>query len=163
MNTTRLRQGVLAIVTLLSAGCATHQEATASGAPLARQITTSDHCGLSAPGLLHLSEAEELEALGQLPAQNLNLSALKALDFSQEHLVIVALGQKSTAGYGVTLAASQIIDDELQLAVHLRQPAPDSMVAQVLTTPCTVLAVTATGWKRVSAQGVGMQTLSRDR
>lgn len=154
--------GMLLTCTFLG-GCASHLAATESGAPLARQVTTSDHCGLTAPGVLYLSRADEVDALSSLPAQTLNLSPLARLDFSREHLVIVALGQKPTGGYGVTLLGSEQVGDELRLEVAATAPAPDSMVTQVLTTPCSVMAVTAEGWDEVTVFGKGLQTVSRSR
>ena len=40
------------LVLSLITGCAINRSATADGAPLARQVTESDHCGLTAPGLV---------------------------------------------------------------------------------------------------------------
>ncbi|MEP6408011.1 MAG: hypothetical protein ABJ061_15960, partial [Marinobacter sp.] len=93
----------LTLTVALVAGCAINRSATADGAPLARQVTESDHCGLTAPGLVYVSNAEDLDKLAQLPTGNLALSMLRAIDFTQEHLVLVGLGQKTTGGYGLTL------------------------------------------------------------
>lgn len=152
----------LALVGMLG-GCASHLEATESGAPLARQVTASDHCGLTSPGLLYLSEADQVAALTSLPAQTVNLSPLTELDFNREHLVIVSLGQKMTGGYGVTLRGSEQLGAELRLEMTLTSPAADGFVTQVLTTPCAVLAVTADGWDKVTVFGNGLQSMSRSR
>lgn len=154
---------LLSLSALLLAGCATQRQATASGAPLARQVTASEHCGLTAPGLVYLTSADEVRALSGLPGQAINLSSMAALDFSREHLLLVALGQRSTGGYGLTLAASEQLGDTLQLEMDVYRPAPDAMVTQVITTPCTALAVTASGWRTVTVHGEGLPTLSRSR
>ena len=110
---------LFALVISLVAGCAIDRSATADGAPLARQVTESDHCGLTAPGLVYVSNAEDLDKLAQLPTGNLALSMLRAIDFTQEHLVLVGLGQKTTGGYGLTLQSSEIVDDVLELMVKV--------------------------------------------
>jgi len=132
---------------LLATGCALSQTATPSGAPLARQLTQSAHCGLTAPGQLHLKSRSQVEQLAGLPQATLSLAPLQAIDYDREHVVVVALGQKPTGGYSVTLAGSRISRGHLELAVDVREPAPGAMVTQALTTPCAAIAVTATGWE----------------
>lgn len=145
------------------AGCASQVVTTASGAPLARQVTASQHCGLTAPGLVYLTSVDQVRALSELPGQTINLSSLAAIDFSREHLLIVALGRRNTGGYGVTLAGSEQLGDELRLAMDVRSPAPDALVTQVITTPCTALAITASGWQTVTVHGEGLPAMSRRR
>ena len=67
------------LVLSLITGCAINRSATADGAPLARQVTESDHCGLTAPGLVYVSSAGDLDKLAQLPSGNLALSMLAPL------------------------------------------------------------------------------------
>lgn len=150
---------------LLFAGCAAtvSRSETSEGAPLARQVTQSDHCGLTAPGVVYVERYDQLERLSRLPAQNLALDALANVDFEREHLVLVGLGQKPTGGYGVTLDSSAINDDVLELAVNVRQPSAGVMVTQALTTPCAVIAVTPDAWDRLQVSGTGMETLTRKR
>ncbi len=157
------RYGSILMMAGLLVGCAANSSETPDGAPLARQLTQSDHCGLTAPGLVYLDNASQIDRLSGLPTRNLPLDSLKAVDFGREHLVLVSLGQKPTGGYGVTLDQSAIRDGTLELAVNVRQPAADAMVAQVLTTPCAVIAVAPDGWDELSVSGTGMKTLTRER
>lgn len=137
--------GILA-VGLLGTGCAVSQTTTQAGAPLARQITQSAHCGLVAPGNLHFKSRADVDRLAGVPGATLALAPLREIDFGREHLVLVALGRKPTGGYSVTLSGSRIVGKQLELAMDVREPAPGAMVSQALTTPCAVVAVTATGW-----------------
>jgi len=137
--------GVL-LAGLLTAGCAVSQTTTPSGAPLARQITQSAHCGLTAPGKLHLKSRTDVDRLAGLPEASLVLAPVRDINFDREHVVIVALGRKPTGGYSVTLSGSRIVRGQLELEMDIREPAPGTMVTQALTTPCAVMAVTATGW-----------------
>ncbi|MEO9587214.1 MULTISPECIES: protease complex subunit PrcB family protein [Marinobacter] len=153
----------LTLTVALVAGCAINRSATADGAPLARQVTESDHCGLTAPGLVYVSNAEDLDKLAQLPTGNLALSMLRAIDFTQEHLVLVGLGQKTTGGYGLTLQSSEIVDDVLELMVKVRRPAAGAMVTQALTTPCAVIAISPDDWEQLRVSGNGLKGFSRQR
>ncbi|MFO8140286.1 MAG: hypothetical protein R6T87_00005, partial [Marinobacter sp.] len=58
-----IRITAMALAATLVTGCAINRSATADGAPLARQVTESDHCGLTAPGLVYISNASELDRL----------------------------------------------------------------------------------------------------
>ena len=141
-----IRAGCLLAVTLLASGCASSRTETTEGGPLARQITQSAHCGLTAPGHVHLASREEVQRLEALPGRNLSLESLKKIDFEREHLVLAAIGQKPTGGYSVILGSSEIRSGTLELRVRVTEPAPGTMVTQALTTPCAVIAVTAEGW-----------------
>lgn len=158
-----LHISALALAVSLVAGCAVNRSATAEGAPLARQVTESDHCGLTAPGLVYVSTAGDLDKLAQLPSGNLALSMLRAIDFEQEHVVLVGLGQKTTGGYGLTLQSSEIVDDVLELMVEVRRPAAGAMVTQALTTPCAVIAISPDDWEQLRVSGKGLEGFSRQR
>lgn len=159
---TRLAPGIVLLAAFI-AGCSANQVETTDGAPLARQLTQSDHCGLTAPGLVYLDEPGDVERLAGLPAQTLSLQSLKDVDFQREHLVVVGLGQKPTGGYGVTLRSSAIVDDVLQLTMKVHEPAPETMVTQVVTTPCAVIAVTPETWESLRVSGEGMANHTRKR
>lgn len=153
----------LILIVASIAGCAVNRSATAEGAPLARQVTESDHCGLTAPGLVYVSNAQELSRLSRLPSGKLALKQLRAIDFEREHLLLVSLGQKTTGGYGLTLQSSEIVDDILELMVKVRRPAAGAMVTQALTTPCAVIAISPDDWEQLRVSGNGLKGFSRQR
>ena len=145
---------------LTLAACTSLMTETPAGAPLARQITASDQCGSGSGGLTYISSAAELKSIRQWPMQNLSMKSLEGLNFNQEHLLVVGLGQKPTGGYGVTLANSQIVNDTLRLTVFLRRPPTDAMVTQALTTPCAVLAIAPGHWREIEVNGNGLERLT---
>lgn len=140
------RAGSLLIAMLMVSGCASSRSETEEGGPLARQITQSAHCGLTAPGQVHLKSREEVQRLETLPGRNLSLESLKNIHFEREHIILAAIGQKPTGGFSVTLDSSEIRSGTLELRVRVTEPAPGTMVTQALTTPCAVIAVTVDGW-----------------
>ena len=151
------------LAALLLAACTTQLSETADGAPLARQITASDQCGVGSQGLTYLREENDLARLGDWPMPNLSMKPLRALDFDREQVLIVGMGQKPTGGFGLTLANSQIVDGTFRLTVFLRRPPADAVVSQALTNPCVVLAITPDRWQRIEVNGNGMDTLKLDR
>lgn len=130
----------------VATGCAVSQTSTATGAPLARQVAQSAHCGLTAPGHLVIDKVSKVARLEALPGRALSLESLRAIDYQREHIVLASIGQKPTGGFGVTLKDSKIVDDVLQLTIRVTEPAPGAIVTQALTTPCAVIAVAADGW-----------------
>jgi len=148
---------------LILAACTTQLSETADGAPLARQITASDQCGIGSEGLAYVSDEDDLARLGEWSMQNLSMKPIRALDFDREHILVIGLGQKPTGGYGLTLANSRIVGDTLKITVILRRPPADAMVTQVLTTPCAVMAVTPRHWDKIEVTGNGLETLSLNR
>lgn len=155
------------VMTLALTACASPQTPPPAPAPaeperfLARQVTASDHCGLVAPGLVDIADEATLKRFLALPAQTLTLPDHP--DFKQQHFLVVALGQQPTAGYGVTLQSAVLDDQLLRIDAQVRQPAADQMSAQVVTTPCMVLAILSGHWQRIEVHGEGMPTLTRVR
>lgn len=136
---------------------------TRQQAPLARQITASDYCGLTAPGLVYLDSLSALQAFRSLNGQMLSLDSASSLDFQREHLLVVAMGRKNTGGFGLTLMDAVMEGPVLAVTTRVQTPAPDSMVTQALTTPCVVLAVTADDWDKVVVRGDGLTNMARTR
>jgi len=150
------------------AGCALLVGCASSGAvadelsapPLARQVTQSAHCGLTGPGLAYVKSNERLQKLLELPAQNMAVQQLRQVDLEKEHLLFVTLGEKPTGGFSVSLVSTSVesagksADNTLQLFMAVRSPAPGTMVAQVITSPCVVVAVPATDWPEIRVSGV---------
>lgn len=153
----------ICILGFVLTACTRQMSATREGAPLARQISESDQCGVGSGGLTYISQKEDLDRLRSWPSQNLSMKPIEALNFDHEHLLVVGLGQKPTGGFGVTLANSQIVDDTFRLTVFLRRPPADAIVSQVITTPCAVLAISPRHWQQIQVNGNGLETLRLNR
>lgn len=127
-----------------------------------RQITQSDHCGLTGPGVVFVDSAEDLEPLLGVSGQNLSTRLVREVDLASEHLVFVTLGQRPTAGYSVSLDKAHISGNTLSLDMLTKQPEPGMMVAQVITSPCAVLAVPGVEWGQVRVVGISDKPLVRN-
>ncbi|RBW48390.1 protease complex subunit PrcB family protein [Marinobacter sp. F3R11] len=147
----------LLISQALLVGCASSEvQEDKPPEPLVRQVTQSAHCGLTGPGLAYVQNAERLQQLLDLPAQNMAVQQLRQVDLTREHLLFVTLGEKPTGGYSVSLASASVENgnNTLRLAMTLRVPSPETMVSQVITSPCVVLAVPASNWPEIRVSGV---------
>ena len=73
------------------------------------------------------------------------------VDWGQYGVLLVAMGQQRTGGYGVDLAAKEAPIDNgvLQVTVNWREPQKGMMVTQALTSPCMLLKIAAAPFERI--------------
>lgn len=138
----------------LLSGCAGSGPRVPPELPSVRQVTQSQHCGLTGPGLLLVTSQPQLSQYLGLPAQNLSVQPLRSLDLNREVLLFVTMGQKPTAGYSVRLASAALTGDTLDLSVAVRTPPADSVQAQVMTSPCAILALEPGKWNAIRLHGL---------
>ncbi|MCR9259510.1 MAG: protease complex subunit PrcB family protein [Pseudomonadaceae bacterium] len=58
-------------------------------------------------------------------------------------LFVVSNGNQPTPGYGLDLTATETTNDEITFRYRWRTPAADAVLAQVMTSPCTVIQLDA--------------------
>ena len=63
------------------------------------------------------------------------------VDFSTEMVVAVALGRQRSGGYLVEITTVETSGDKLRVTYRRKGPPPDSIVAQLVTTPYHFVAV----------------------
>lgn len=159
---TRCAVTILGGILVLSLAACASLDADKGPVSEVRQITQSDYCGLTGPGLAYVESPAELEPLLGVSGQNLSTQLIREVDLAREHLVFVTLGQKPTAGYSVALEQAHFSGDTLALEMQVRQPASGSIVAQVITSPCAVVAVPGVEWRRLEVSGVTAKPLIQD-
>lgn len=76
---------------------------------------------------------------------------LPVVDFSREAALLVSMGTKPTAGYGMSLPAdsARLIGDRLEIHLDWQSPPRGAVVAQALTSPCLILKIPRDGYKEV--------------
>ena len=111
-----------------------------------RLVASDLHCGGSATGV-SVQRLASPEAL----ASAMGGAAGGTADFGKEVVVIITAGQKPTAGYGLTLASDRapVKDKAAGVRVTFTAPAPGMMAAQVMTSPCLVVALPGEGLELV--------------
>ncbi len=63
-----------------------------------------------------------------------------AVDFTKDMVVYASLGEKPTAGYGVTIESIACVQATLKVKLAASAPKPGAMVAQVITNPYAIVA-----------------------
>lgn len=139
-------------VTLLAAsgGCASMNEGRALEA---EQIYADGLCGRTSnePAARWIAGAEELEAIRQqFGTHRLGPPTFPEVDFDERGVLLVLMGKRQTAGYGLALAEPGALTDGVaRVTLEWRQPAPDAMTAQVLTSPCVMVSLPSAGLERI--------------
>ena len=109
-----------------------------------RILKVSPQCG-GAAGVTWIGSRETYEAAMRDIGRELlgKAEAPPAVDFAKQGAVRVAMGPRPTAGYAVALAEPAFTREGSTgvLRVTWSEPPKDSMNAQVLTSPCLVVAV----------------------
>jgi hypothetical protein len=131
-------------------------EQRATTEPRAAVLRGSAQCGsASRDGDVRWIGTEEeyqaaLAALdrGRLPG---TAPAPVPVDFGTHGVLIVRMGERPTAGYALELASEQVVSDDGTGAVRVNwtEPPEDAMVAQVLTSPCLLIAVRKEGLRAI--------------
>lgn len=139
---------------LILSGCiaqSSHSEAQENNemSETAKAVASYSHCGLTAPGLVLATSPGDWQKLSnvfgsQMPAWP---------DESDRWMLVAALGQKRSGGYGVGFSESVMDGRELVVRVSVSSPDPDAMVTQALTTPCLVVELPSAGWDTVRVEG----------
>lgn len=150
----------LGTVVLLSA-CGGYPIDAASN-PVAVQLHSGAHCGSQATrreAMWITGEADFHRAYADLFSQWLGAESPEppSVDFENEAVLVLAMGQRPTAGYHVALAGKPLKIEKGIAVVPIvwEEPAPDSFQAQVLTSPCTMIKLPRMGYGdvRVVDQG----------
>ena len=77
------------------------------------------------------------------------------LDFPRQMALVIAAGQKPTAGYRVGLEAGEAPVNDRQLQVPVTVKEPGEVAAQVLTSPCLVLGIDSRGLDSIKRLDTG--------
>lgn len=120
-----------------------------------RTIASAGLCGSSsiAPYISSVSNRAELEDTWRFIHKGLagDLPPLPSVDFSREQALVIFMGQKNTAGFGLALASThaELREGILVLQLQWQEPKLGSMQAHVITSPCIMI-----GFPRLEYRGV---------
>ncbi len=86
----------------------------------------------------------------QIPAKPLPQS-LGAIDFDRSAVFVLSMGSQPTAGYGIDLHSDRatVQRESLTIPAGWQEPPADTMVVQVVTSPCIVFTVPAKQYQTV--------------
>jgi hypothetical protein len=141
MVTQGIRVAALAALAGLAGGCS---EKAAVPTPVSFEtVFSSAMCGSDVAIVAPVVDAAGLrKAIGADAPRSFNEPPPPTLDIPSADTATlwhVAIGQKSTAGYVVTVDRVERNDNTLTFVVDWQEPAAGAMTAQVITRPCVVL------------------------
>ncbi|QQS54424.1 MAG: protease complex subunit PrcB family protein [Candidatus Competibacteraceae bacterium] len=147
------RSGWMLAALALISGCAQ----TGAGEDVALSVASlygSGQCGgLERPAVIWIVSAAEWRSWhGRITSPQMNQSSPPPVDFSREGVLLVAMGTRPSAGYGLSLAgeSATVRDGVLSVRVDWREPPPGYRQAQVVTSPCLALKVPAVPFARIA-------------
>lgn len=140
---------------LLLTDCQSVAEKDGVGLTLLKQ---SNQCRIMAPQMRLLKTVAEIhQVTGLRTMLNVKPPPLD-VDFSAQAVVLLAMGQKPTAGYRIVVDAEQAErrGATLWLPVRFTAPPTGNAAATVITSPCVVFAVARKGLRRIIAGETGL-------
>jgi len=131
---------------LLLSGCQLGGYAVKAAASDIEVLGEGTHCGFATPSLHLVDEGALLPSMHQ----GVRSAMADTLD-AGDYVLVVALGQRPTPGHGAQLNRIETQgNDKISIQLEPVSPAPGSMQAQVITTPCLVLSVPSSGWYEIT-------------
>ena len=119
----------------------------------AKVLYSTNQCGLAAsqPTAVWIDNPQSLARIYQgFPV----LPSIQPppVDFTRSGVLLIGMGQRPTAGYGLSLAegSPQLKGDTLKVRVNWQEPAPGRLLAQVLTAPCLLVKLPAVPFQQVT-------------
>ncbi len=108
-------------------------------------IYSSANCGIDKQTIRRVNSESELSQLLDLASSSFQPKPTIKIevDYTKQSLIVVALGQKNTAGFHLILNADKAIirGQKLYLPIRIVQPGQDSFQAQVITSPCEIFSI----------------------
>ena len=144
---------LLAAASISVAGCA---EAT-KPAPASSTVTPvyqGRHCGRSAATsqITWIQDRAQLDDVFQrMRRTTIGAKPAPQVDFERNGLVLIELGQRPTAGYQMRLASQRMVMDRGDGLITFSVDTPGGYAAQVMTSPCLLVAVPRGDYKGVRA------------
>ena len=144
----RIRTGLLPVKCLyiasltLLAACSSNASQNAEEIPY-RIISYGQYSGLSLEKNLVIQTSREFAELWTVHASG-SSEKPPLIDFEQETLVAIYMGQKNTGGYAVGINTILLQDDHIVVKVQYIRPRPDQEVTMALTQPYVMFTIAKT-------------------
>lgn len=149
-----MRKGiVLAALWAALAGCEDNVKPSATSESVT-PVYQGRHCGRSDPTAQVTwigDEAQLRDLFDGMRRTSLQSQSLPQVDFDANGLVLIELGQRPTAGYLLRLASQRMVMDRGDGLITFSVDKPAGPAAQVITSPCLLVAVPRGDYKGVRA------------
>jgi len=106
-------------------------------------VTAGQNSGLTIKEDYIIKNNQEWEAVWQkIVANQLEPSAAPAVDFNQETVIVIALGEKKTGGYSVKINNITETENQINIAYSINAPGSNPTL-QAFTQPYIAIKITA--------------------
>jgi hypothetical protein len=134
------------VLSLFASACASSEQSTLPPGPnipvvrlRAEPYSFEFYSGLNTPARLVVRDAAAWQSLwAQIYQRRFPVPPVPAIDFSREMLVVVALGSRSSGGYGILIDGASGEGANVTIAVRSISPAPTCGVTGALTQPVDI-------------------------
>ena len=138
---------------LLISGCAqTSGSAVVDGVLPAQILYASPQCGsVERSAVIWIASLDDWRFhYGQVMSLRMNPPAPPAVDFPGEGVLLIAMGQRPSAGYGLNLIGDSVVMEDGMLTVRVawREPPPGYRQAQMISNPCLLLKLPKANFSR---------------
>jgi hypothetical protein len=118
-------------------------EVAQAGQPVTfRVLAAGAHCAVRIPAAMILSDEDSWQQVWDALHSNVLVPPERPhVDFHAEQIVVLVLGERPTAGYGVRIGSATERPEVVVVTVQVTEPASDAVVAQVLTTHFQIAAI----------------------
>lgn len=133
-----------ATVVALSVACAALDVTTGPGVPMVRfraePYSFTFFSGLDQPARVVVRDASAWQAIwSEIHEGRSSVPAVPAIDFSQEMIVVAALGSRGSSGYGILLeSAAETGTGGIAITVRSTSPGSNCGVLTVITQPVDI-------------------------
>jgi hypothetical protein len=148
---------ILLLLYFINIGCtATANQPIENTAPEVRILYRDAQCGESQPSAraVWIDNFDQLNAVFARATRNAvdqKQPGYPPVDFSQEGVLMVSMGQRPTSGYTLDLTSSKlkVSGPTAVLNISWVEPPQDAMLLQVITHPCMLLAMPKGSYDRI--------------
>ena len=132
-----------------------------SSTVVATQIYSGFHCGSSSgqASVEWIADQMLLEGAFSKLSKQFSVAGMAApkVDFSSQRVVLVYMGQRPTAGYGLRLASNKFrtYKQTAEVTLEWTKPGKGMVTAQVITNPCVLVSVPKAGYERLQIVDTG--------
>jgi hypothetical protein len=124
-------------------------------------LKRSSHCSVSEPTFTRLQSIDEIIQVFAPDGHQVAQQLPPGIDLSKQAVMLLAMGERPSAGYGIELDSNprRIDSDTLKLRVTFNTP-DGGLAASVITNPCLIFSISLEGWNEIIAGDTGL-TYSR--
>ncbi len=143
---------MLAALTLIS-GCAQSGGVANHLTLPVKTLYSGAQCGgLDRPTVLWIARLEDWQSrYRQVVSLRMDAPPPPTVDFPREGILLIAMGSRTSAGYGLSLVgeSATVHEGVLTVQVDWREPPPGYRQAQVMSNPCLLARLPAAPFTRI--------------